>query len=97
MGRVSFEGDDNVLKLHCGSFLVVQWLRVHASNAEGPGLIPSLGTRSHMPQVRLFMPQLKITCTTAKTRCHTEGTQSCPPSLAFSSYGFASYHGFCWM
>ena len=69
MGRVSFEGDDNVLKLHCGSFLVVQWLRVHVSNAEGPGLIPSLGTRSHMPQVRLFTPQLKITCTTAKTRC----------------------------
>lgn len=63
MGRVSFEGDDNVLKLHCGSFLMAQWLKVHASNAEGPGSIPSLGTRSHMPQVRLFMPHLKITCT----------------------------------
>ena len=31
-----------------GTFLVVQWLRLHAPNAEGPGLIPDQGTRSHM-------------------------------------------------
>ena len=27
--------------------LVVQWLRLHAPNAEGPGSIPGQGTRSH--------------------------------------------------
>ena len=31
---------------------MVQWLRLHASNAQGPGLIPALGTRSHMLQLR---------------------------------------------
>ena len=33
--------------------LVVQWLRFHAPNAEGPGLIPGQGTRSHMLQRRV--------------------------------------------
>ena len=33
--------------------LVVQWLRFHAPNAGGPGLIPGQGTRSHMPQLRV--------------------------------------------
>ncbi|TEA39746.1 hypothetical protein DBR06_SOUSAS31510016, partial [Sousa chinensis] len=28
--------------------LVVQWLRLCAPNAGGPGLIPGQGTRSHM-------------------------------------------------
>ncbi|TEA41690.1 hypothetical protein DBR06_SOUSAS1510085, partial [Sousa chinensis] len=28
--------------------LVVQWVRLHAPNAGGPGLIPGQGTRSHM-------------------------------------------------
>ena len=28
--------------------LVVQWVRLHAPNARGPGLIPGLGTRSRM-------------------------------------------------
>ncbi|TEA25208.1 hypothetical protein DBR06_SOUSAS1010096, partial [Sousa chinensis] len=28
--------------------LVVQWLRLHAPNAGGPGSIPGQGTRSHM-------------------------------------------------
>ncbi|TEA30144.1 hypothetical protein DBR06_SOUSAS4810005, partial [Sousa chinensis] len=40
--------------------LVVQWLRLHAPNAGGPGLIPGRGTRSHILQLRLRMPQLKI-------------------------------------
>ena len=31
---------------------MVQWLRLHAPNAGGPGLIPGLGTRSHMLQLR---------------------------------------------
>ena len=37
---------------HSGTSLVVQWLRLHTSNAEGPGSIPGKGTRSHMPQLR---------------------------------------------
>ena len=32
--------------------LVVQWLRLRAPNAGGPGSIPGQGTRSHMPQLR---------------------------------------------
>ena len=43
-----------------GAFLVVQWLRLHAPNAGGRGLIPSQGTGSHMPQLRVCMLQLKI-------------------------------------
>ena len=35
-----------------GISLVVQWLRLCAPNAGGPGLIPAWGTRSHMPQLR---------------------------------------------
>ena len=31
-----------------GTSLVVQWLRLHAPNAGGPGSIPGQGTRSHM-------------------------------------------------
>ena len=31
-----------------GTSLVVQWLRLHAPNAEGLGSIPGQGTRSHM-------------------------------------------------
>ena len=27
---------------------VAQWIRLHAPNAGGPGLIPRQGTRSHM-------------------------------------------------
>ena len=33
--------------------LVVQWLRVCAPNAEGPGSIPAQGTRSYLPQVKI--------------------------------------------
>ena len=40
--------------------MVVQWLRLHAPNAGSPGSIPGLGTRSHMPQLRVCMLQLKI-------------------------------------
>ena len=43
-----------------GTSLVFQWLRLHASNARGPGSIPDQGTRSHMPQLRVRMAQLKI-------------------------------------
>ena len=31
-----------------GTSLVVQWLRFHAPNTEGPGSIPGQGTRPHV-------------------------------------------------
>ena len=40
-----------------GTSMVVQWLRLHTPNAEGPGSIPGQGTRSHMLQLRVLMPQ----------------------------------------
>ena len=50
-----------VLKiLELGTSLVVQELRLHPSNAEDPGSIPSQGARSHGLQLRVHMPQLKI-------------------------------------
>ena len=38
-----------------GTSLVVQWLRLHALNAQDPGSIPGRGTRSHMPQLRVLV------------------------------------------
>ena len=35
-------------KSHSGTSLVVQWVRLHASSAGGPGSISGRGTRSHM-------------------------------------------------
>ena len=55
------------LDLYKGASLVVQWLRLQAPNAGGPGSIPEHGTRSYMPQVRVTMPQIKILHTAAKT------------------------------
>ena len=40
--------------------LMVQWLRLCALNAGGPGSIPGQGTRSRMPPLRVCMLQLKI-------------------------------------
>ena len=39
------------------------------SQCRGPGLIPSQGTRSHMPQLRVCVLQLKILCAAPKTWC----------------------------
>ena len=36
--------------------LVVQWLRCLTPNAQGQGLIPGQGTRSHMLQLRAHIP-----------------------------------------
>ena len=38
-----------------GISLAVRWLRRHALNAGGLGLIPGRGTRYHMPQLRVCM------------------------------------------
>ena len=48
---------------------MVQWLRLHAPNAGALGSILGQGTRSHMPQVTVYMPWLKIPCATTKSQC----------------------------
>ena len=48
---------------------MVQWLRLRAPNAGGPGSLPGQGTRSHMTQLRVRTPQLKIPRATTKIRC----------------------------
>ena len=63
-----------------------------------PLLAVWFGCHLHDQFVLICKTKINITVIiTDLISCHTEGTQSCPPSLAFSSYGFASYHGFCWM
>ena len=45
-------GQMSRFKIHiCGTFLVVQWLRLHAPNAGGQGLILDQGTKSNMLQL----------------------------------------------
>ena len=39
---------------------MVQWLRLHAPNAGGPGSIPDQGTQSFMLQLSVCVPQLEI-------------------------------------
>ena len=46
-----------------GTSLVVQWLRLHRPAAG------ALGTRSHMPQLRVHMQQGKILDVATKNRC----------------------------
>ena len=43
--------------INLGTFLVVQWLRLCSPNEGGPGSIPGLGTRSHVPQLRPHVPK----------------------------------------
>ena len=46
-GRVK----EDFKEFHCGTSLAVQWLRIHASNAGGLGLIPGRGIKiPHAPQ-----------------------------------------------
>ena len=48
----SFQLAENLKIMVIRTSLVIQWLRFRTPNAEGPGLIPVQGTRSHMPQLR---------------------------------------------
>ena len=43
-----------------GASLVVQWLRLHASNDGGPSLIPGQGTRSYMLQLKIQLATTKM-------------------------------------
>ena len=46
-----------------------QWIRHHAPNAGGPGLIPGQGTRSHMhATTKSCMPQLRSLPAATKTQ-----------------------------
>ena len=48
----SFESKLFIENASVGTSLVVQWLRLWAPNARGPGLIPGQGTIFHMPKLR---------------------------------------------
>ena len=48
--------------------MVVQWLRLRASDAGGPGSIPGWGTRSNMLQLRVHVLQLQILHAASKTQ-----------------------------
>ena len=48
-----------IFKILSGTSLVVRWLRLCAPNAGGPGSIPGLGTRPHVPRLRAHRLQLR--------------------------------------
>ena len=60
--------DDN--SASSGTFLVVQWPRLCAPNAGGPGSSPGQGARSHKLKLRVCMLQLKI------PTCHNKDQRS---------------------
>ena len=86
--------------------LVVRWLRFHALDAGGPGLIPGQGTRSKMLQWVLLVPQLKFLHATTKTwgsqnkwikifkKCNWLRRLTSPSSASLC--GFSLYHVWCW-
>ena len=50
------------IKNFLGTSLVVQWLRLCAPNAGGPGSLPSQGTRSHVLQQKILCAPNKTCC-----------------------------------
>ena len=48
---------------------MVQWLRLHALNAEGPGLIPGQGTRSHVLELNVLQASTKTWCSQINKYC----------------------------
>ena len=53
-----------------GTTLVVQWLKHCASNARGPSLIPSQGTRTCLPKQRSRVLQLRFSTAGKKKKAH---------------------------
>lgn len=45
-----------ILRHQLGTFLVVQWMRLHAPNAVVLGSIPGWGTRSHVDATKIPTP-----------------------------------------
>ena len=62
MGKQRKKNVDN------GNSLLVQWLRLHASNAEGLDLIPGEGTRSYMSQQSSLCTETKTLCSQLKKK-----------------------------
>ena len=58
-----------------GTFLMVQWLRLHVPKAGGLSSIPGQGTRSHMLQLRVRTLQPQILRAATKTQCSTPPTK----------------------
>ncbi|TEA26220.1 hypothetical protein DBR06_SOUSAS37210009, partial [Sousa chinensis] len=55
------------IKCPLGTSLVVQWIRLCAPTAGGPGSIPGRGNRSHRhAATKSYMPQLRSQRATAK-------------------------------
>ena len=48
---------------------MVQWLRLHAPNARGLGLIPGQGTRFCMPQLKIPHDARKTPCSATRIWC----------------------------
>ena len=59
-------GEASIKNHYMGTSLVVWWLRLWAPNAGCPSSIPGQGTRSHKPQLRVWMLSLKIPHATMK-------------------------------
>ena len=57
--------------------LVVQWLKSPRSQCRGLGLIPSQGTRSHMPQLRVHVLQLSVRVPQLKDPAHGNEDPAC--------------------
>ena len=84
-----------ILRKYFRTFLVVQWLKLHAPNAEGPGLIPGQGTRSHISQLKIphtatkkkkipYAQLIKVPACLTKTEdpaCHTKTLMCLPARL----------------
>ena len=85
--------------------LVVQWLRLHATNSGGPGLIPIWGTRSQfssvqlLSHVRLFVWPLGLQhsrppCPSPTPRVYSNScplSQWCHPTISSSVVPFSSH------
>ena len=67
--------EDNMRFSQIGTSLVVQWLRLRALNAGGPGSIPGQGTRSHMPQLKIPHATVKIPHTATNIPCAATKTR----------------------
>ena len=52
---------DQISTVHWGTFLLVQWFRIHASKAGDTGLIPGQGTKIlHVIQYRITQLEKKL-------------------------------------
>ena len=61
----------------CGTSMVVQWQRLHVPNVGRPRFDCGWGTRSRMPQLRIYMLQLKILHAATKKNPHAASKTWC--------------------